>query len=109
MLLSALYVRFRDVADHLVGRGHGALLRDADPLPDRGRPRASLRTVELFNPLTPIFVQARVWIIDPGAPSASPRREAGRASLISIAVFVLVCLLGFWVFRREAPRIAEAL
>ncbi len=44
MALSVLYVRFRDVVIIWTVRRPGALLRDADPLPDRSLPQPDLRT-----------------------------------------------------------------
>jgi hypothetical protein len=62
-----------------------------------------------LNPLTPILVLARRWIIDPHAHG--PAYYAGGTSrlLIPIAIYVGVCALAVSVFRREAPRIAEEL
>jgi ABC-2 type transport system permease protein len=62
-----------------------------------------------LNPLAPLFVTARKWVIDPDAPG--PAAAAGGAAwlLIPAMLFVVVCLLAAWVFRREAPRIAEEL
>ena len=89
--------------------GHGALLR---------RRRSSTRSTScrrrcadciLLNPLTPIFEQARLWIIDPTAPGPggggrlrSLLRRRWRSSWRSARSAV-------WVFNREAPRIAEEL
>lgn len=108
MLLSAMYVRFRDVA--IIWSVALTVLFYGTPIlyPFEAVPMG-IRTAELFNPLTPIFVQARKWIIDPDAPSALAAAGSVPRLAVSIAVFALVCFLGAWVFRREAPRIAEAL
>jgi ABC-type polysaccharide/polyol phosphate export permease len=61
-----------------------------------------------LNPLSPIFEQAQLWIIDPTAPGA----VEGTATLTLIAsglIYIGVCVLAVIVFRREAPRIAEEL
>ena len=55
-----------------------------------------------LNPLTPLFELARKWIIDPSAPGPD-------LWFIPIAVFAVLCALAVWIFRREAPRIAEEL
>jgi ABC-2 type transport system permease protein len=62
-----------------------------------------------LNPLAPLFELARKWVIDPDAPG--PAAAAGGAVwlLVPAALFVAVCVLGVWVFSREAPRIAEEL
>jgi ABC-2 type transport system permease protein len=108
MLLSALYVRFRDAA--IIWSVAITILFYGTPIlyPIEVVP-SSLRTAELFNPLTPIFVQARKWIIDADAPSALSAAGSVPRLMISVAVFSLICFLGVWIFRREAPRIAEAL
>ncbi len=62
-----------------------------------------------LSPLAPLFELARKWVIDPDAPG--PAAAAGGAVwlLIPAAIFVTVCVLSVWVFKREAPRIAEVL
>jgi ABC-2 type transport system permease protein len=62
-----------------------------------------------LNPLAPLFELGRKWVIDPDAPG--PAAAAGGAAwlLVPAALFVAVCVLGVWVFNREAPRIAEEL
>jgi len=58
---------------------------------------------------SPVFVQARHWIIDPTAPTAIETAGGWDGLIIPIAIFVTVCALGVWVFNREAPRVAEEL
>jgi ABC-type polysaccharide/polyol phosphate export permease len=62
----------------------------------------TLRDIISLNPLTPVFVLARKWIIDPSAPGP----ELWVAPLV---IFLVLCGLAVWVFNREAPRIAEEL
>ena len=62
-----------------------------------------------FNPLATILVQARHWLIDQSAPTASQVAGGVEYLLIPAAIIVGVFVLGFWVFNREAPRIAEEL
>ena len=61
-----------------------------------------------MNPLTPIFEQTQKWMIDPDVSGAIGATSTP-ILIISIAVYVSVCALAVWVFRREAPRIAEEL
>ena len=63
----------------------------------------------LLNPLTPLFVQARHWVIDPNAPTAVSAAGGWTHLLAPIAIFAAICALGAWYFNREAPRIAEEL
>jgi ABC-2 type transport system permease protein len=69
----------------------------------------TLRNLLLVNPLTPILEQGRHWIIDPNAPGAVAAAGGWAHMLPAIAVFVAVCVAGVWVFKREAPKIAELL
>jgi ABC-2 type transport system permease protein len=107
-MLSALYVRYRDVA--IIWGVAGTVLLYGSPIlyPYELAPGA-MQTVLLFNPLTPILSQARKWIIEPDAPSAVAAMGGWGRFSISVAVFALICVASVWVFRREAPRIAEDL
>ena len=55
-----------------------------------------------LNPLTPIFKLTHKWLID--ANAAGPPRL-----LVPALIYVAICVVAVWVFRREAPRVAEAL
>ena len=113
MLLAALYVRFRDIAilwavlTTVLFYGSPVLypIEFADKYAG-----ATFRDIVAMNPLSPIFEQAREWVFDPNAPGPSEIAD-GRFLLIAVplALFVGLCVLGVWVFRREAPRVAEAL
>jgi ABC-2 type transport system permease protein len=108
MLLSSLYVRFRDTA--IIWTVAAQALFYATPViypievvPER------YRDLIMINPLSPIFEQARKWVIDPDAPSAVTA-AGGWAHLVpAICIFIGACVLGAWYFNREAPRIAEEL
>jgi ABC-2 type transport system permease protein len=108
LLLSSLYVRFRDTA--IIWGVLATALFYATPVlyPIESVP-GTYREVISLNPLSPLFEQARKWVIDPGAPGA-PAGAGGWAHLIPpLALFVVICALGAWYFNREAPRIAERL
>jgi ABC-type polysaccharide/polyol phosphate export permease len=67
----------------------------------------NLRDIAMLNPLAPLLVESRKWLIDPDAPgleSVSPV-----VGLISLVVFASVCFISVAVFVRRAPRVAEAL
>ena len=108
MMLSALYVRFRDVA--IIWTVLVTVLFYGTPVlyPIEIVPE-TVKNVILLNPLTPIFEQMRVWIIDPGAPSAIDEADGVLLLLVPVVIYVAVCGLAVWVFNREAPRIAEEL
>jgi ABC-2 type transport system permease protein len=111
LLLSALNVRFRDVAliwmvlAQVLFYGSPVLY----PITNQQLPHL-LRRLLLANPLTPILTQARLWILgEPEAPGAVAAAGGWLHMLPAIAIFIAVCALGVWVFRREAPKIAEQL
>lgn len=108
MILSALYVRYRDVA--IIWGVAGTVLLYGSPIlyPFENAP-GKVQTALLFNPLTPIFAQARHWIVEPSAPSAVAAMGGWGRFSISVAAFVIVCVAAVWIFNREAPRIAEDL
>ncbi|HEY8002374.1 MAG TPA: ABC transporter permease [Solirubrobacterales bacterium] len=108
MLLSALYVRFRDVL--IIWTVAATVLFYGTPLlyPIEVAPEG-LRAPMMVNPLAVIFEQARVWIIDPNAPTAAEAAGSVWRLIPALVIFVGVCVLGWRVFTREAPRIAEAL
>jgi ABC-2 type transport system permease protein len=62
-----------------------------------------------LNPLATILVQARHSLIDETAPNAWDAAGGFEYLLIPGAIVLGVLVLGFWVFNREAPRIAEEL
>jgi ABC-2 type transport system permease protein len=108
MLLSALYVRFRDVL--IIWTVAATVLFYGTPLlyPIEVAPEG-LRAPMMVNPLAVIFEQARVWIIDPNAPTAAEAAGSVWRLIPAVVIFVGVCVVGWRLFTREAPRIAEAL
>ena len=108
MLLSSLYVRFRDVG--IIWSVAVTAIFYGTPVlyPLEKVPEQYVKWL-LLNPLTPIFVQARHWVIDPSAPTAVQAAGGWLQLMPSIHIFVAICVLAVWVFKREAPRIAEEL
>jgi ABC-2 type transport system permease protein len=110
MLLSALYVRFRDLRPIWevflqVMFYASPILYVIELIPSHGLQKA----VVLFNPLATLLVQTRATLIDDKAPNAWD--VVGGAGLLIVPALIVVGLLalGFWVFNREAPLIAEEL
>jgi ABC-2 type transport system permease protein len=107
-ILSALYVRYRDMS--VIWSVFAQALFYATPvLYTIDFVPHQFRWLILLNPLTPIFLQVRNWIIDPSAPGAIGAAGAAWKLLPAAAIFVAVCVLAVWVFHREAPRMAEEL
>jgi ABC-2 type transport system permease protein len=108
MLISSLYVRYRDVAIiwsvAVTALFYGTpILYPFEIVPER------FRDILILNPLTPLFAQAREWIIDPSAPGAVETVGGWTHLIPAVVIFAAICALGVWEFNREAPRIAEEL
>jgi ABC-2 type transport system permease protein len=111
MLVSALYVPFRDVRpiwdvvlqglfyatpiffpiQFVIGQGH------------------VLTKLVLLNPLAVIIVDSRHYLLGPEAPSAATAAGSDLWLVLPAAVLVAAVAVGFWVFNRLAPRVAEDL
>jgi ABC-2 type transport system permease protein len=112
MTVSSLYPRFRDLG--IIWSVFVTALFYATPIIypfDRVEATShTLAQILAINPFAPILELARVWILDPNAPYPGTAATGGMGKLlIAVAIFIGLCVLGVWVFRREAPRIAEAL
>jgi ABC-2 type transport system permease protein len=108
MLLSALYVRFRDLEP--IWEVFSQLLFYASPvlyvvsaLPD------NIERPALANPIAAVLTQTRHALIDPSAPTAAEAIGGAARLLIPLGIVLAVLALGMWVFARETPRIAENL
>jgi ABC-2 type transport system permease protein len=108
MLVSSLYVRFRDVqpiwfvVSTILFYGTPVLYA-IDTVP------ANAQRYVLFNPLAMLLEQARKWIIDPSARGCVEAIGGWKWAMVPLAIFIATCVLGLWVFNREAPVIAERL
>jgi len=108
LMLSVLYVRFRDVA--IIWAVAAQVLLYATPvIYPLSIVTGAARHLVMINPLTPIFRQIQVWVIDPGEPSAATLAGGAVWLLPAAAIFLGACIFGVWIFNRDAPRIAEEL
>lgn len=108
MLLSVAFVRSEDV-----GQGWSLTLRAlfyATPilytlaiLPEWIQPLINA------NPLSPVIEYLRIWIVDPDGQTPVDLLGVGEGLIIPLAVALAIGLTGFFWFRRDAPKIAEAL
>jgi ABC-2 type transport system permease protein len=107
MLLSVLFVRVRDVS--IIWTVLSTMLFYATPvLYPINIPESPLREIVMCNPLSPIFEQAREWVIDPTAPGAVEAADGNQLLVIVPAIlFIVICALSVWAFNRGAPRVAE--
>jgi ABC-2 type transport system permease protein len=108
MIVSSLYPRFRDIA--IIWSVAATVLFYATPVlyPLEVVPE-TLRDVIQLNPLAPLFELARVWVIDPTAPGPAAVAGGYLHLLPAVVIYVAICVVAVWTFRREAPRIAEQL
>ena len=108
MLLSALYVRFRDVQPiwevllQLLFYG-SPVIYVITTVPE------SFRQIAMFNPMAAILTQWRHAVIDQSAPTAGTAIGGIELLVVPVAIVVAIFALGLWVFMRETPRIAENL
>jgi ABC-2 type transport system permease protein len=108
LLLSTLFVHFRDTAQ--IWQVLARVMFYASPLlyPIEFFPPGG-KVLLLLNPLAPLFAQARVWIIDPSAPTYAEAMGGSIYWLYPALIVVTIVLLGVWLFDHEAPRVAEEL
>jgi ABC-2 type transport system permease protein len=109
MLLSALYVRFRDIAP-IWGVISQALfyasgifivferIHELSP---------TLQKLYYANPIATILQQARHWMI--GGSPGTPAIVGWAWFMVPMGIIAVVFVIGYWKFNREAPRIAEEL
>lgn len=108
LLLSALYVRFRDVGQvwgvlTLVLFYTSPILYPVELVPE------SLRFLLLINPFAPLLEGVRRLLVDPAAPSIVDQAGSVLGIVGPSLVVVAVCAIGYVTFTRAAPRIAEEL
>jgi len=125
MLLSVLFVRFRDIQP--IWDVSSQILFYASPIiypvyyysaGGRGSkppPHLALHGLGralMANPIAALIAQARTALVGGNAnanPSAAYALGGRVYVLIPLAIIVLVFILGVWVFNHEAPRISENL
>ncbi len=111
MILAPLFVRYRDVNpiwEIVLQLSFYAspIIYPIQLLADRNETLAKLI---LFNPLAALIQQARHALIDPSHPSAAAAIGGGERLLVPVAITLALFAWGYWLFDREAPRIAEQL
>jgi ABC-2 type transport system permease protein len=108
LLLSALFVYFRDTAQIWTVLTRVMFYASPVLFPIELFP-SGWKTVLLLNPLAPLFTEARVWMVDPGAPGFTEAMGGAIYWIYPMLVLVTIVILGFWLFEREAPKVAEQL
>jgi ABC-2 type transport system permease protein len=117
MLLSALFVKFRDISPiwEVVSQ---ILFYSAPVIVPAEKVQSKLRGGTLdhvvydiykLNPLVSIFQQFRHAMINPAVQGAEGIMGSWPALLEPLALVAAIFVLGFWYFNRQAPHIAEDL
>jgi ABC-2 type transport system permease protein len=108
MLLSVLYVRYRDVEP--IWEVITQVLFYASPVLYVSTlvPECCQRPY-VAQPLAAILTEMRHAVVDSGAPDVVAAIGGAHRLLIPIALILGAFGLGLWAFNREAPRIAEYL
>src|ERR1700728_15876 len=131
MLLAALVVRFRDISpiwevvSQIVFYGSPVIIplskvREALLYPKPPKHETSfdrflhehghlLYHIYMLNPLVTVFQQFRHAMVTHATISAGQALEGGLGLLEPVGVAVATFALGFWVFNRSAPFVAENL
>ncbi len=112
MLLSALFVRFRDIQP--IWEVVSQILFYCSPViisVATVQEKASLTVLHIYmlNPLAVVFQQFRHAMITHATPSAGEALGSWAALIWPVAIVLAVFALGFWVFNRAAPLVAENL
>jgi ABC-2 type transport system permease protein len=108
VMLSTLFVRFRDVAQ--IWLVLSTMLFYASPImyPVELVP-SRYHWILVLNPLAPIFEQARVWAVDPAAPTALEVTGNAWGLVGPVIGFVAICGYAIVLIRRRARTMAEDL
>ena len=108
MLLSVLFVRYRDVKPiwEVIAQ---ALFYASPVLYVTTMVPASFQVEYLMNPIAAVLTEMRAAVIDPRAPHVWDAIGGAERLLIPGAIVAGAFALGWWAFNRAAPRIAEHL
>jgi ABC-2 type transport system permease protein len=109
MILSSLFVRFRDVRPIWEVVLQAIFYGSAIFYPIERIPSVRLQHLIMCNPLAAVVQQIRHAVIDPTAPTAGQAIGGDVRLLVPIGLTLGLFAVGFWFFNREAPRIAEEL
>ena len=112
MLLSAWFVRYRDVApiwDVVLQATFYASPIFYPVQTIHGEHAELIRRLLLSNPFAAIMTQARHALLGPAYPSTAAAMGGRVWLLIPAGILVVACVLGWRVFNRAAPEVAELL
>lgn len=112
MMLSSLWVRYRDVDPiwtvALQGLFYASpIIYTISLVQEKGGDKVAAWM--MVNPFTALLQQARHAILGPTSPSTASVMGGAEYLLAPFAVMVVVLLVGGWIFNRMAPIMAEEL
>lgn len=112
MLLSAMFVYFRDVQP--IWDVVSQVIFYASPIIIpielvQANLSASLVRVYMLNPLAVVCQQFKHTFINPATPSVGALLGSEKMIAVPVGIVVVIFVLGFYVFNRVAPRVAEDL
>jgi ABC-2 type transport system permease protein len=112
MLLSALFVKFRDilpiweVAQQVIFYASPVII---SLVIVKEKLSPTLFHIYMLNPLASVFQQARHAMVTHATPSAGAAMGSWASLLAPVGIVVAIFVLGFWVFNSSAPHVAEDL
>ncbi len=112
MLLSALFVYFRDISP--IWEVLNQVIFYASPIiipitTIQAHLSPTLLRIYMLNPLAVIFQQFKHAFITHATPSAGALLGSMAALAAPVGIVLAIFVIGFWVFNRTAPRVAEDL
>jgi ABC-2 type transport system permease protein len=107
LLLSALFVSYRDVAP--IWEVVSQALFYGSPIFYTVDFYGDFTEIMACTPIVAALTQMRHALIDPTAPSLAETLGSDALVLVPIAITFAIFALGWWVFRRRAPMLAEYL
>ena len=108
LILSVLYVRYRDIQP--IWEVFTQILFYASPvLYVSTMVDECCQRPYVAQPIATVLTEIRHAVIDSDAPTAAAAIGGSVRLLIPLAIIAAILALGLWLFRREAPRIAEHL
>jgi ABC-2 type transport system permease protein len=114
MLLSALYVRFRDMQPiwevllQILWYG-SPILYTVQTAANHEIFGVSFSKLLVVNPIGAVLTQARKAMLEPNAPSAAQALGGHVLLLLPLGIIAGLFAIGLWYFNREAPLISEKL
>jgi ABC-2 type transport system permease protein len=108
LLLSVLFVRFRDMRP-IWDVGSQMLLYASPVLYVATMVPETYQRAYLANPIAAVLTQMRHAVVDDGARTAAVAIGGAPRLLLPASIVLVVFVLGAWAFTREAPRVAENL